>query len=84
MGQVSLWKLPQLYPSQDPSQELTLGGARVPPSDKLGKPQWEVGGLHAAATAMLWNPAGAGLSKGENVVTLADGKLMRWALDSGR
>lgn len=84
MVQVSLWRLPKLDPNQDPLPEPSLSGTRPSPVEKLDKPLGEIRGLQAAATAMLWNPSGAGSLGGEEFVTLADGHLKRWALGDGR
>lgn len=82
--QVSLWKLPTPDPNRDPLHEHVMGGDRAYPPTPLGEPQAESGGMQTAATAMLWSPAGPGLSQGEGLVTLADGVLKRWNVDDGR
>lgn len=85
--QVSLWRLPTPDPNDEPLHEHAMGGERGHPLAPLGEPLAEIGGLKAAASAMLWNPSGGTASaqgEGGGFVTLADGQLKRWNVGDGR
>ncbi|CAN0135650.1 unnamed protein product [Ectocarpus sp. 12 AP-2014] len=85
---VSLWRLPTPDPNDDPLHEHVMGGERGHPLEPIGEPLAELGGLKAAATAMLWSPPGGGSTSSRGgageFVTLADGLLKRWNLGDGR